>query len=368
MADIDMEAVMANTQQALGGLFRKPKLTTKLLSRPPFRYIHDVIFAVSKATGFPDLSVFDESEMVGKAIKDKTAKINFLRKAIQVLEDASGEQVTMRPEKAVAGAESHTVNEFFQLLARTARGGGANDEGKGPEDDGKVCPVVCFHPRPICTHHHAPRTALSTHACPCTHRCSHVCAPGLSVLLRCSARVRAVCVPFVGPGNEPLHQAAEAEQQAAAQRARDEEENRRRAAEAAEAERAAREQERLAREREAAEAAERARAAAEAEAAAAASKMDEGGKMDDGGGKEDGGDPSDPFSGVRHVFVVLCRALLCVWRAVCCFCVIFVLFAPCLPRSDTTCDVPLHPPTPLTHHSRCRWTRTGKPPRTWSAV
>lgn len=139
-----MEDIIETTRSILAPLIRKPKMSNKLLGRPPFRFIHDIIFNLSAATGFPDLSIFDESEMVGKAIKSRDAKIAFLEKAIAEVERVSGEQVTMRPSKAVAGQESDTVNEFLQLVGRLATdaatgagpGAAGDEDGKGPEDLG----------------------------------------------------------------------------------------------------------------------------------------------------------------------------------------------------------------------------------------
>lgn len=44
-------AVVKRTQEALGKVIRRPPLTEKLLSKPPFRYLHDVITEVGAGPG-----------------------------------------------------------------------------------------------------------------------------------------------------------------------------------------------------------------------------------------------------------------------------------------------------------------------------
>lgn len=46
MTEVDPESIR-RTQEALGKFVKKPPLTEKLLKKPPFKFIHDVIKVVS---------------------------------------------------------------------------------------------------------------------------------------------------------------------------------------------------------------------------------------------------------------------------------------------------------------------------------
>jgi TRAF3-interacting protein 1 len=56
-------------------------MTEKLLTKPPFRYLHDIFTATVGATGF-GVGLLTEEEMDAKTITEKQAKIDFLVKLI----------------------------------------------------------------------------------------------------------------------------------------------------------------------------------------------------------------------------------------------------------------------------------------------
>jgi TRAF3-interacting protein 1 len=62
------------TQAALERLIQRPKLSDKLLSKPPFRFLHDIISEVEKATGF-SAGLYGADLSDSAQVKDKAAKV-----------------------------------------------------------------------------------------------------------------------------------------------------------------------------------------------------------------------------------------------------------------------------------------------------
>ena len=80
MSGPPQSALIKRTQDALGQYVKKPPLTEKLLSKPPFRFLHDVISAVIKSNpGFLD-GLYTEEEMNSENVKDREGKIRYLEK------------------------------------------------------------------------------------------------------------------------------------------------------------------------------------------------------------------------------------------------------------------------------------------------
>ncbi|NXA25211.1 MIPT3 protein, partial [Ibidorhyncha struthersii] len=111
------EAVVRRTQESLGRVIRRPPLTDRLLSKPPFRYLHDVITEVIRVTGFMK-GLYTDFELKSDNVKDKDAKISFLQKAIDAVVMVTGEPLSVKPARVVAGHEPEKTNEFLQAIGK----------------------------------------------------------------------------------------------------------------------------------------------------------------------------------------------------------------------------------------------------------
>ncbi|XP_071054443.1 TRAF3-interacting protein 1 isoform X1 [Onthophagus taurus] len=109
------DSVIQKTQKVLGKHITKPSLTPKLLKKPPFRFLHDIVTSVIKETAFLK-GVFNEEEMVSENVKEREAKIAFLTKLTNALVAISGNEIDVKPGKIVAGLEPTKTNKLLQLL------------------------------------------------------------------------------------------------------------------------------------------------------------------------------------------------------------------------------------------------------------
>ncbi|XP_014488037.1 PREDICTED: TRAF3-interacting protein 1 [Dinoponera quadriceps] len=109
--------VIKKTQDVLGKYFKKPPLTEKLLRKPPFRFLHDIISTIIGQTGFLE-GLFTEEELNSDNIKDKEAKLAFLTKLIDVVKLISGANLTVRASKIISGQEPTKTNELLQAIGK----------------------------------------------------------------------------------------------------------------------------------------------------------------------------------------------------------------------------------------------------------
>ena len=97
-------------------------MTEKLLSRPPFRYIHDIISATIQATGFGE-GIFVGDETNSKAIQDKEQKMLVLQKIIDLTQMVLQQEVDVETIKIVAGKDCEKTNYFLQAFYQAATAG-----------------------------------------------------------------------------------------------------------------------------------------------------------------------------------------------------------------------------------------------------
>ncbi|XP_014597926.1 PREDICTED: TRAF3-interacting protein 1 [Polistes canadensis] len=117
MTDDVKPEVIKKTQDLLGKYFKKPPLTEKLLRKPPFRFIHDIISIIIQETGFLK-GLFTEEELNSDNIKDKESKVAYLTKLIDVVKLISGNNLTVRASKIVSGQEATKTNELLQAIGK----------------------------------------------------------------------------------------------------------------------------------------------------------------------------------------------------------------------------------------------------------
>lgn len=152
----DIGTSIKRTQDQLGKFVKKPPLTDKNLSRPPFRFLHDIVHNVIDTTGFME-GVFTPEEMDAANITSREAKTAFMQKLITAiskfkknnvlfnflneitilfLEDKSGEDVPVKISKILAGLEAEKTNALLQALAKSVEAhqqeGGAGASGPPP--------------------------------------------------------------------------------------------------------------------------------------------------------------------------------------------------------------------------------------------
>ncbi|XP_034255136.1 TRAF3-interacting protein 1 [Thrips palmi] len=115
MAEEVKPEVIKKTQDSLKRHIKKPPLTEKLLKKPPFRFLHDIITSVIRETGFLN-GLFSQEELNHENIKDRDGKIAFLDKLISAVKIITGIPLSVRATKIVAGHEATKTNELLQAI------------------------------------------------------------------------------------------------------------------------------------------------------------------------------------------------------------------------------------------------------------
>lgn len=79
-----LENATKKTIDILSRIIKKPPLNTKLLSKPPFRYLHDLFSEIIRTTGVFS-GLYSDEEMNSDKYKDKDSKVQYLTKMIEAL-------------------------------------------------------------------------------------------------------------------------------------------------------------------------------------------------------------------------------------------------------------------------------------------
>jgi TRAF3-interacting protein 1 len=87
-------------------------MSEKLLSKPPFRYLHDIFTATMGKTGFGN-GLFQGEELNAKSFEDKDSKLGFLLKLITLTEMMVGEKLDIKPSMVLAGQQADKTNVWL---------------------------------------------------------------------------------------------------------------------------------------------------------------------------------------------------------------------------------------------------------------
>lgn len=115
-----MDSLAAEVRSELQSYFDKPKLSDKLLGKPPFRFLHDVVGGLHNATGFA-ADVYQGDEWDSRAMNaTKETKASFVDKLISYVTDMTGEVVEADRNKILAGKEPEQTAKML-LVRRIIR-------------------------------------------------------------------------------------------------------------------------------------------------------------------------------------------------------------------------------------------------------
>ncbi|KAI6175529.1 TRAF3-interacting protein 1 [Aphelenchoides bicaudatus] len=124
---------VAQTRELFSALISKPALEDRLLQRPPFKFIHDIVTETIHATGFlSDLFTKDELDS-RKAGLNRDTKIAFVQKLVDVL-NFDGDLDDVSAAKIVAGKEADRTNQLLQKLAVQAAANNIDRPSKQSRD------------------------------------------------------------------------------------------------------------------------------------------------------------------------------------------------------------------------------------------
>ncbi|KAG3132270.1 hypothetical protein PI126_g19710 [Phytophthora idaei] len=122
----DCNGDIERTKTLVEQVISKPKMSPKLLGKPPFRFLHDIISEVTRLTGFAE-GLFSGEELDSGAIKEKGPKVDYLTKIILCVGCQLNAEMEAKPAKIVAGLEPEATCKFLQLLTVACKAGSSKE-------------------------------------------------------------------------------------------------------------------------------------------------------------------------------------------------------------------------------------------------
>jgi TRAF3-interacting protein 1 len=103
------------TSDLFSKLIEKPKMSEKHLSRPPPKYIYDIIVNVMKVTNFPN-GLYTDKELDPKFFdSDKEHRMDFLQKAVDITKIVLGVKLDVKVKNM---RKSHKIISFNLISCR----------------------------------------------------------------------------------------------------------------------------------------------------------------------------------------------------------------------------------------------------------
>ncbi|RNF05220.1 putative TRAF3-interacting protein 1-like [Trypanosoma rangeli] len=93
-----------------------PEITPKLLKRPPFRFIADIVTAINVRFAAYD-HIFSPDQLDVTKIDSKEKKIKYLTTLVEYVGSLLGRKIDVSVKKIVSGSEPEKTNVFLKCLA-----------------------------------------------------------------------------------------------------------------------------------------------------------------------------------------------------------------------------------------------------------
>lgn len=117
-----MSDIVAETKRLIESLVSRPRPSDKALSRPPFRFIYDLVVSVNAKTGFIE-GLLEDDELTSDSFKSAPEKkVAFLKKLVKYAEIFHKTKVQARVKDIVGGHEVEKTHLFLQQLLRASQG------------------------------------------------------------------------------------------------------------------------------------------------------------------------------------------------------------------------------------------------------